>query len=311
MLYLLILLLEIIMYNYNHLFYFYTAAKFKSITKASVFLCISQPSLSSQIKSLEECLGLKLFSRNGRNVELTTKGETIYNICEDMFRGTSSLTNLLKNKTDEQVRLDIGVSNQIERPYIADVIGSLIHKSKQEDVPLIRMTNLERNVNSMEKYDLIINHKKESLKSAKIINLHLPIALIGSQKIIKKNGENFRNIKTFIKNYQGGIVLPTEEFNLRRETDEFLSKENYYPKIVFESDNMAANLRAIVEGVGIGFFPINYVLKEIKNKHLEYFMPKNGLWGHNIYLHYPPRNNDSKIINDLINIFLNSSHIKL
>lgn len=303
--------LEIVIYNYNHLFYFYTAAKFKSITKASEFLTISQPSLSSQIKSLEENLGLELFKRNGRNVELTAKGETIYNICEDMFQGTSSLTNLLNNKTDEQIKLNIGVSNQIERPYIADAIGNLIHKTNHENCPLIRMTNLERSQHSLEKYDLIINHKKESQKSAKIINLHLPIALIGSHKIIKKNGQNFRSIKTFIKSYDGGIVLPTEDFNLRRETDEFLSKENYFPKIVFESDNMAANIRAVIEGVGIGFFPINYVIKEIKNKNLEYFMPQNGLWGHNIYLHYPLRNLDSKIINDLINIFLNSTHLKL
>lgn len=311
MLYPFVLILEISMYNYNHLFYFYTAAKFKSITKASVFLSISQPSLSSQIKSLEEKLGLKLFKRNGRNVELSTKGEAIYNICEEMFRNTSNLTNYLKNKKDVQIKVDIGVSNQIERPFIADLIGSLIHDSKHENIPLIRMTNLEQNSSSIDKYDLIISHKKDSVKSAKIINLNLPVALIGNHKIIKKNGESFRSLKTFLKNYQGGIVLPTEEFNLRRETDEFLSKESYYPKIVFESDNTAANIRAIAEGVGIGFFPINYVLKEIKNKRLEYFMPLNGVWEHNIYLHYPQRNSDSKIINDLINLFLNSTHIKL
>lgn len=55
------------MYNYNHLYYFYSTVKFGGVTLAAKHLCISQPSLSSQLKVLEESLQIKLFNKVGRN----------------------------------------------------------------------------------------------------------------------------------------------------------------------------------------------------------------------------------------------------
>lgn len=296
------------MFNYNHLYYFYTAAKFRSITNASDFLSISQPSLSAQIKALEDSLGVELFTRKGRNVELTHKGEVIFQICEDMFRGTVAINNLLKNNQHQNESINIGVSNQIERPYIADVIGTLITNLKKQPCPLIRMTNIERNETALEKFDLLINHKKETLKSNKVINLSFPVALIGSKKLLKPNGSSIKSLHSFLKHYSGGVILPTEDFNLRKETESFLSRENISGKIVFESDNMAANIRAVVEGIGIGFFPLNYVAKEINNKKIDYYMPNNGLWGHHIFLHFNEKKSQGTAIEQLVNLFIHSTH---
>lgn len=299
------------MYNYNHLYYFYIAAKFKSITKASNFLNISQPSLSFQIKTLEEKLSLELFKRNGRNVELTHKGESFFNICSEMFQHENSLTNLLQLKESSNDQIIIGVSNQIERPFIAEIIGKLIHQTSPDKRQKIKMLNMERNINNLEMFDLIISHKKESLKSHQIINLNLPVALVGLSSKLKKNGNNFRNLNTFLKNYDDGFVIPSDEFNLRKEIEYYLSKENIKLKINFESDNMAANLRAISEGIGIGFFPLIYAHKEIKLKKLEYFMPTNGIWSHNIFLHYPKQSIELESITKLIDLFIDAGNNNL
>lgn len=59
----------------RHLRYFLSIAKLGSFTKASEELCITQPTLSHQIRQLEEELGCELFDRSARHVRLTNAGE--------------------------------------------------------------------------------------------------------------------------------------------------------------------------------------------------------------------------------------------
>ena len=54
--------------NYHHLLYFYTVAREGSVTKASDVLRLAQPTLSGQIRKLEEAFEEKLFVREGRNL---------------------------------------------------------------------------------------------------------------------------------------------------------------------------------------------------------------------------------------------------
>jgi len=52
--------------NYHHLLYFWAVAKEGSLRRASEVLHVSQPSISSQLKQLEESLGAPLFTRARR-----------------------------------------------------------------------------------------------------------------------------------------------------------------------------------------------------------------------------------------------------
>lgn len=60
--------------NYNYLRYFSVLAQVEHYTLAAARLEISQPSLSSAIRALEDELGVKLFEKVGRNVRLTEQG---------------------------------------------------------------------------------------------------------------------------------------------------------------------------------------------------------------------------------------------
>ena len=59
----------------RHLRYFLAAAQSQSFTRASESLHITQPTLSHQIKQIEDELGIQLFDRIGRVVKLTNAGE--------------------------------------------------------------------------------------------------------------------------------------------------------------------------------------------------------------------------------------------
>lgn len=60
--------------NYNYLRYFSVLAQLEHYTLAAARLEISQPSLSSAIRNLEDELGVKLFEKVGRNIRLTEEG---------------------------------------------------------------------------------------------------------------------------------------------------------------------------------------------------------------------------------------------
>jgi DNA-binding transcriptional LysR family regulator len=79
---------------------FYTVARTGSITKAAELLFLTQPSVSYAIKQLEDQLGLPVFTRKPKGVELTLEGETLYRHVAD---GIESL--MLGEKAIEQFKL--------------------------------------------------------------------------------------------------------------------------------------------------------------------------------------------------------------
>ena len=78
--------------NYHHLFYFWTVARDGSIIKASETLCIAPSTISEQIRSLEESLGVKLFEKQGRSLVLTDHGRVAYEYAEEIFTRGRELT---------------------------------------------------------------------------------------------------------------------------------------------------------------------------------------------------------------------------
>jgi DNA-binding transcriptional LysR family regulator len=65
--------------------YFVEAAREGSMTNAAQKLHVTQPTLSKQIKDLEEELGQKLFVRGSYNIRLTTEGELLYKRALDIL----------------------------------------------------------------------------------------------------------------------------------------------------------------------------------------------------------------------------------
>lgn len=86
--------------------YFLTVAREESFSKAAEVLYLSQPTLSRQIREMEEELGVQLLIRTNRNVQLTPEGQRLR-------RRAQEIVDLMDKTQDEFQHLDDEVSGQI------------------------------------------------------------------------------------------------------------------------------------------------------------------------------------------------------
>lgn len=109
--------------------YFLQIAREENMTRAAETLHVSQPSLSKQMKALEEELGKKLFRRGSASVTLTDEGMLLRKRAEDILD--------MVDKTEEEFKaLDevtggdvyIGCAESYQLRHLAAVIGTVRQK---------------------------------------------------------------------------------------------------------------------------------------------------------------------------------------
>lgn len=91
--------------------YFIAVVQNQSYTKAAAECHISQSSISEQLKSLANKLGVQLIQRKGRSFELTQAGEFFYQHCQDIVRQFDQLvadTKALEEKLNNEYTLRLG-----------------------------------------------------------------------------------------------------------------------------------------------------------------------------------------------------------
>ena len=104
--------------NFHHLHLFRTVARAGSLARAAAELQLTEPTLSTQIKALEQQFGQPLFSRTARRLQLTDAGQTALRYADDIFSLSGELTQAMAGDGgDRPRRFLVG---------IADVVPKLI-----------------------------------------------------------------------------------------------------------------------------------------------------------------------------------------
>ncbi len=126
--------------NYNQLFHFYAIAKEGSIKKAAEKLHITQPTLSSQLKVLEDTLGLKLFDRKGKRLFINDNGKIILEYANRIFRISEEMLRFLNQGHHPTTRLlKIGITPMISTDMATDFVKNL-KLSKQFTISIERLS---------------------------------------------------------------------------------------------------------------------------------------------------------------------------
>jgi len=102
--------------NFKHLRYYWMVAKTGSIAKAAEQLHLTPHAVSGQINEFEETLGVELFRKAGRNIELTDAGRRILTYADTIFNTSDLLLDELREQMSTRRRiLRIGVADAVPK----------------------------------------------------------------------------------------------------------------------------------------------------------------------------------------------------
>ncbi len=301
------------MYNYNHLYYFYVAAKSGGVTAAARHLRISQPSLSSQLKVLERSLDIRLFQKVGRNNQLTPAGSVIYGFCRQMFEISEEMGELISRKVPSASRrIHIGVSEEVDRPFVVEVVSLFLKKHGLIQRPKVTVVSGShehlterlkfRELDAVVTQAAMIDPELENLERAEV-----PVALTCSTnwKMAKiKNTTKGASAARALRGVEDAQwLMPSARFKLRAEIDQFFESNDLKGRIVFESDVIASLVRSVIDGIGMAFLPLLYVAREIREKSVRVIGPKDGFWKYRVWLTCHMQNKDDALVQALSQAF--------
>ncbi len=102
--------------NLHHLLYFRAVAREGGVARAAKRLHLSAPTVSAQVKQLEEQVGDALFLRTGRGLVLTDLGRTVLHYADGIFDLAEELRGVVRSGRDElSTRLTVGLSMAVPK----------------------------------------------------------------------------------------------------------------------------------------------------------------------------------------------------
>ncbi|MBQ9841144.1 MAG: LysR family transcriptional regulator [Erysipelotrichaceae bacterium] len=249
----------------RNLYTFIQVAELSSFTKAADKLGYSQPTISFQIKQLEQELQTPLFERIGHTVSLTNKGKELLQYAQKIYQLMEEMN--ASNQKDEvlQGNLRIGMADSLCHPIIVKNFANF-----KEQYPNISLTIstastselyklLDRNeVDVICTMDQRVYNTNYKVISEEKMHAHLVCSI--DHELAKKSAISFEEL------LNEPFLLTEKGVSYRRIFDEALAKENYEIQPILEISNPDYICQLIESNMGLSFLP-DYVTQDaIKNK---------------------------------------------
>lgn len=241
------------MINYKHLHYFWVAAKQGGIARASEHLHLTPQTISGQISLLEDQLGEALFSKAGRNLELTDSGRLVLSYADEIFSLGGELEDALRNLPSTRPRLlKVGVADVVPKSIAYRLLAPAL--ALPEPVRIVcRENSLDSLLGelALHRIDLVI------------ADAPVPAGLNvrGFNHALGESGISFLAVPDLVKSLRGDfpdnlngapLLLPSEINMVQARLLQWLESLHIYPRMVGEFDDSAL-MKAFGQG-GAGIF---------------------------------------------------------
>ncbi|MEH7249084.1 selenium metabolism-associated LysR family transcriptional regulator [Neobacillus niacini] len=254
--------------NLDHLKVFFMAATKKNFSETAKILHLSQPSVSLQIKHLEEYLNTSLFDRTTKKIQLTDSGKKLYNYAEKIIH--------LVNQAEKDLELfsetihgdlRLGASLTIGEYLLPYYLGNFIKQYPNVQL-MMKIYNshqiIEKLINQEIELGFIeatIPHK--NLDSIPFLEDELVIISSTSHPFHFLEKETIEPDKLFSL----PIIMREKGSGTRQVLEEKLLKSNLDPNnlnIVMELENTESIKSAVESGLGVSIISQTAIHKEIE-----------------------------------------------
>ncbi len=236
--------------NYHHLFYFQTIANEGSISKASQKLRLGQPTLSTQLKCLENSLKIKLFDRKNKKLILTEEGRIVLEYANEIFAMGDELQEVVRNQNyNKKTHLHLGVLESLPKRLIHQLV-SFARSNRNCSTTILEGDGdyLLREL-SGHRIDLFLTNYPPTVNLDEQFNSQLlgsvPISIFGTGQY-RHLRENFPKSLT-----NQPFILPTLHSKLRHDLDHFFRSNNILVDITIESQDTSVQKLLGTEGMGL------------------------------------------------------------
>jgi LysR family transcriptional activator of nhaA len=247
--------------NYHHLLYFWTVVRAGSIGRASEQLRLAPPTISAQIRSLEESFGEKLLTRSARGVQPTEIGQIVYRYADDIFSlGREMLDTVKDRPTGHPMQVVIGIADVVPK----EISHALIAPALQLGEP-VQITCREDNQEHL-LAELAIQELDVVLSDTPIGS---PAKVRAYNHLLGECGMTFFATPELSRKYCGRfpkalhgapVLLPADNTNVRRALDQWFDSQQIRPAMVGQFEDFAL-LRHFGEA-GAGIFAVPSVLEK-------------------------------------------------
>lgn len=252
--------------EYRHIRYFLAVAETLHFRKAAEKLYISQPGLTRQIKNMEDDLGVKLFDRHNRKVELTKTGEYLRS---ELTRNLNELTDIL----DFAKLLNNGIEGNLNFGYVGSAMKKIIPqlllrlKATYENV----VFNLKEMNNQQQIEQLLSNEIDVGFVRLDRVPAGLEIYEVLKESFClvlpKEHAVNNDNFKSLIQlEKEPFIMFDSSDSPSYYEKVMQLFDDSGFSPIVSHSTIHAASIYSLIEnGFGVSIVPSSLMLTGNKN----------------------------------------------
>ncbi|MFO0734960.1 MAG: LysR family transcriptional regulator [Labilithrix sp.] len=236
--------------NFHHLRYFWLVAREGSVTRAAAKLHVTQPTVSEQIRLLEETLGEDLFRRDGRKVALTDVGRTVLKFAEEIFSLGDDLIGTVRGRpTGRPMRLEVGVAESVPKAIAYRILEPALAE------PGLRVVceedTTDRLVRQLQSHtlDLVISDEPSLSATSELLG-ESGISVFGVSKLARAAKRGFpRSLQ------DAPMLLPVPGTTLRRELDQWFEERGIFPQIIGEFEDPALMSAFAQAGKGLYVAP--------------------------------------------------------
>ncbi|KIG18263.1 Transcriptional regulator, LysR family protein [Enhygromyxa salina] len=239
--------------NYHHLLYFWTVAKEGNIADAATRLRVSQPTISTQIRTLEDALGVELFDRSGRRLVLSELGQVAFRYAEQIFSLGREMVDVLHERpTGQPLQMVVGVTYVVPKLIAYRLLMPAFGLSEGLHVTC-REDRFDRLLGQLARHelDLVLSD----------VPIGPDISVKAFNHLLGSSGVTFfaspalaaKYKRDFPKSLDGApFLLPMAGSAVRRELDRWFDEHDLRPEIVGQFDDSA--LLKVFGQRGVGVF---------------------------------------------------------